>query len=402
MSPCQRSVVEHAVRSRIDVQLITMTTSTISVINTTLSSSLPVRELQVAAYEIPTDQPESDGTLEWDSTTLVAVHVSAGDQTGFGYTYAPAATASLIQQKLQSVVVGHDAFDIIGCWHKMRATLRNAGQPGVTSTAISAIDVALWDLKAKLLDLPLVRLWGAVRPDVAVYGSGGFTSYTLERLRDQLSGWATEGIERVKMKVGRDPSADPRRVAAARSAIGNQVELFVDANGAYTRKQALRMAQVFATESGVTWFEEPVASDDLKGLRLLCERAPAGVDIAAGEYGYTSWYFRRMLESGAVDCLQADATRCGGFTGFFKASDVCESFNLPFSAHCGPQLHAHAGCCSEPLQHIEYFYDHVRIGEMLFDGALTAEQGRLAPDLTRPGHGLTLKEQDAEKFRTDF
>ena len=262
--------------------------------------------------------------------------------------------------------------------------------------AIAAVDNALWDLKAKLLGLPLVTLLGAVRESVPVYGSGGFTSYTDTQLREQLGGWVGAGIARVKMKVGREPGRDPARVRVAREAIGD-AQLFVDANGAYGRKQALALAQVFA-DLGVTWFEEPVSSDDLDGLRLLRDRAPAGMDIAAGEYGYDLIYFRRMLEAGAVDVLQADATRCAGITGFMRAAALCEAFELPLSAHCAPSLHAHPGCAATPLRHIEYFHDHVRIERMLFDGALTPEHGALRPDLSRPGLGLEFKRADAARY----
>jgi L-alanine-DL-glutamate epimerase-like enolase superfamily enzyme len=240
-----------------------------------------------------------------------------------------------------------------------------------------------------------VRLLGQVRDAVPVYGSGGFTSYTVGRLREQLGRWADGGMRFVKMKIGRDAAADRDRVRAAKEAIGESV-LFVDANGAYTRKQALAQADDFA--GIVEWFEEPVGSDDLDGLRLIRDRAPSGMNIAAGEYGYDHYYFRRMIEAGAVDVLQADATRCCGISGFLRASALCESFNLPLSSHCAPSMHLHAGCAALPLVHLEYFHDHVRIESMLFDGFCAAENGAMKPDLSRPGHGLEFKRKDAERY----
>ncbi|HVT29720.1 MAG TPA: enolase C-terminal domain-like protein [Lacipirellulaceae bacterium] len=363
-----------------------------------VDQSVTIERVTSAAYKVPTDAPESDGTLQWESTTLVVVCVAAGDCEGFGYTYAPAAAARFVDEKLSDVVRERNAFEVERCWHAMVHAVRNAGYPGIAFAAISAIDTALWDLKARLLGLPLYQLWGAVRDEVPLYGSGGFTSYDDGRLQEQLGAWAAEGFHRVKMKVGREPENDSRRVALARQAIGDRVELFVDANGAYGRKQALQLAQLFAEQSNVVWFEEPRPSDDLDGLRLLRDRGPGGMDIAAGEYGYTPWYFRRMLASHAVDCLQADVTRCGGFTGFFKVAALCEAFLIPLSAHCAPYLHTHIACCVHPLRHVEYFHDHVRIADMLFDGHNPPIQGHLSPDPSRSGHGLTLKTSDAEKF----
>jgi L-alanine-DL-glutamate epimerase-like enolase superfamily enzyme len=201
----------------------------------------------------------------------------------------------------------------------------------------------------------------------------------------------------VKMKVGTDPEDDPRRVEVARRAIGREVDLFVDANGAYERAQALLLGDEFA-EWGVSWFEEPVSSDDLAGLRLVRDRAPAGMAVAAGEYGYDLPYFRRMLEAGAVDILQADATRCGGLTGFAKVASLCAARSMRLSAHCAPAIHAHPGCALDPVIHLEYFHDHARIEDMLFDGTLRPTDGALAPDTSRPGLGLTFREADAARF----
>ncbi|HWJ32796.1 MAG TPA: enolase C-terminal domain-like protein [Gaiellaceae bacterium] len=356
-----------------------------------------VERLDVSAYTVPTDYPESDGTAEWNATTMVLVEAHAGDETGLGYTYGDAATGVLVRNTLAEVVEGRDAFAVTATWDALGRACRNLGRPGVASMAIAAIDTALWDLKARLLELPLATLLDAAHDAVPVYGSGGFTSYPDDRLAEQLGGYAARGIPRVKMKVGREPERDLKRVEVARGAIGDDTDLFVDANGALTRKQALRFARD-VDAFGVRWFEEPVSSDDLEGLRLVRDRAPDGMDVAAGEYGYMLPYFDRMLDAGAVDCLQADVTRCEGVTGFLRVAALCQAHCLELSAHCGPSIHAHPCCAVVPLRHLEYFHDHARIEHMLFDGVLDPVDGELRPDLSRPGNGLELKRADAERY----
>ncbi|HKS24657.1 MAG TPA: enolase C-terminal domain-like protein [Thermoanaerobaculia bacterium] len=342
-------------------------------------------KIDVNAYTIPTASPESDGTFEWDSTTLVAVHASAGGKRGFGYSYADVATASFIKAHFVALLAERDPMSIESSWAAMIRAVRNLGRRGVAAMAISAVDAALWDLKCKLLGLPLVTLLGQVRDAAPIYFSGGFTSYSIDELQKQLVGWPL-----VKMKVGRDARADRERVRAVREAIGD-AELFVDANGAYTRKLALSQGKFFATQD-VTWFEEPVSSDDLNGLKFLRDRLE--IEIAAGEYGYELLYFEQMLPS--VDVLQADATRCLGITGFIKTSALCEARGTPLSAHCAPSLHAHAACALLPLRHIEYFFDHVRIESRYFDGFVAPVDGAIHPDLSRPGIGVELKAIDLQ------
>lgn len=356
-----------------------------------------IERVDVSAYSVPTDFPESDGTLEWNKTTIVVVELEASNTRGLGYTYADLATAALIQNTLAPRVCKHDPLDVNGAWHAMVHATRNLGRPGIVSMAISAVDVALWDLKARLLDISLVKLLGAVREEIPVYGSGGFTSYPNRKLQEQLAGWAAKGIRMVKMKVGTVPADDPARVRAAREAIGPEIELFVDANGAYTRKEALLFAARFR-EQNVTWLEEPVSSDDLEGLRLLRDQGPAGMAIAAGEYGYDAHYFHRMLNAGAVDVLQADATRCGGITGFLHAGALCWARSMPLSAHTAPAIHAHVCCALSSARHLEYFHDHVRIERMFFDGILDPAGGVLRPDPNRPGLGLALRREDVKQW----
>ncbi|WP_019143284.1 enolase C-terminal domain-like protein [Noviherbaspirillum massiliense] len=368
----------------------------------TRESSVPLHSVSVAAYRIPTDAPEADGTLAWNSTTMVLVQLEGGGKRGIGYGYADSATATLIHDRLAPLLLEHnagrDALATNACWLEMVKSIRNLGRPGICSMAIAAVDAALWDLKAKLLELPLAALLGKTRDAIPVYGSGGFTSYSSTQLWQQLHGWIECGITRVKMKIGSEPERDLERVRSAREAIGPAPQLFVDANGAYERKQALAFAHAFR-DFGVAWFEEPVSSDDLDGLRLLRDQGPPGMAISAGEYGYDLPYFRRMLEARAVDVLQADATRCAGITGWLGVAALCEAYNVPLSSHCAPMLHLPLCCAARPAIHLEYFHDHVRIEHMLFDGAIHSEHGGLAPDMSRPGLGIAFRERDAECYR---
>jgi L-alanine-DL-glutamate epimerase-like enolase superfamily enzyme len=361
----------------------------------TTRAAAAVEGLDVAAFTIPTDEPEQDGTFDWDSTTIVVCEVHAAGETGLGYTYGDVATGKLIESALADVVQGRDALEVGSAWQAMSRALRNIGRPGIGMMAVSAVDVALWDLKARLLDQPLVAVLDARHEAVPIYGSGGFTSYSLDRIREQLGGWVDQGIPRVKMKVAREPERDPARLDAARDAIGD-AELYVDANGGLSRKQALGWAWRFREEWGVTWFEEPVSSDDLEGLRLLREEGPPGMDIAAGEYGYVLPDFVRL--AGVVDCLQADVTRCGGITGLLQAGGVAAAREIDLSGHCAPAVSAHAFAAVPNLRHLEYFHDHVRIEAMLFDGVPEPDGGQLRPDRSRPGLGIELKRADAERF----
>lgn len=361
-----------------------------------------VDRVTAAAYDIPTDRPEADGTLAWSSTTLVVAQVTGGGRTGTGYTYAAGACKPLIEGPLAAAVTGCCVLDTGAAWQAMVRTVRNIGRPGLAGYAISAVDAALWDLKAILLGLPVSRLLGLARADVPIYGSGGFTTYDAPAARAQLEQWTQEwGIPRVKIKIGEswgaEPARDLARIGFARQLIGPGAELYVDANGGYTRKQAVRMGQAMA-EHQVTWFEEPVSSDDLDGLREVRDQLSA--DVAAGEYGCDLAYFARMVDAQAVDCLQADVTRCGGITEWLRAAAVAAARGLQVSGHCAPNLHAHVAAAVPNLRHLEYFHDHARIESMLFDGALDPRGGSLHPDQSRPGLGLALKTADAERFRS--
>ncbi|MFE1034409.1 enolase C-terminal domain-like protein [Streptomyces sp. NPDC058807] len=368
----------------------------------TALASCTVDAVDVHAFEVPTDGPdgrEQDGTLEWDSTTLVLVRVHAGGRTGLGYTYGNLSVATFTESVLAPVIEGGAVSSPPALWERMGARMRNAGRPGVGAMALSAVDVALWDLKARLLGLPLVHLLPARHDRVPVYGSGGFTNYPLDRLTDQLSGWVEQGIPRVKLKTSRDPEADAERLTAVRRTVGDGPELFTDANGALGRKEALYWAHRFHDEWDVRWFEEPVGSADLEGLRMLRDRGPARLEITAGEYAFTAQDFANLTDGPAVDCLQADVTRCGGITGVLEVAGLSATRHLDLSAHCAPAVSAHAFCAVRRLRHLEYFHDHVRVERLLFDGAPSPDGGALRPDPGRPGLGLDVRWPDAEPYR---
>lgn len=363
-----------------------------------VNDSIRVKQVHIAAFKIPTATSESDGTLTWNNTTLIIVEIEAGGKTGIGYTYADASAAYMIEYSLKNLIIGKNIFDVSGINNFLIQQIRNNGNCGIAMMAVSAIDSALWDLKAKILEQPLCNVLGKARNKILIYGSGGFTNYSNEQLASQFNNWEDQGIEYLKMKIGREPQKDIQRIKAAKNAIDKNTKLFVDANGAYTTRQAIEKANEFV-ECDVSWFEEPVPSDDLEGLHFIRQHVPSEINIAAGEYGYNLPYFKQMLSSKAVDVLQADATRCGGISGFLKAGQLAEAFQIPFSSHCAPALHLHAALSLPSFYIAEYFFDHVRIESMLFHGVSPPAKGYLEPDLSRPGLGIEFKYQDAEKFK---
>jgi L-alanine-DL-glutamate epimerase-like enolase superfamily enzyme len=322
-----------------------------------------VTALETAVYVIPTDAPEADGTLAWDKTTMVLVTARAGDHSGIGWSYTSAAARDVITEMLAAVVTGRSALDVTGTAEVMARQVRNIGRPGIAAMAISAVDIALWE---------------------------------------QLGDWVErQRIPRVKIKIGESWGENERRDLArtelAREVIGPDTELYVDANGGYTAGQAIRVADRLA-ELGVTWFEEPVSSQDLAGLATV--RRQVRPDVTAGEYSWSLADSVRLIEAEAVDCLQLDVTRCGGVTEFLRGAALAAAHNLQISAHCAPNLHAHVGAAVPNLRHVEYFHDHQRIEGLFFDGTLDPAGGAMTPDQGRPGLGLALREADTERYRT--
>jgi L-alanine-DL-glutamate epimerase-like enolase superfamily enzyme len=340
--------------------------------------------IEAEARTIATDGPESDGTLEWTDTTIVLARVHAGGETGVGYTYADASVAGLVESRLAPVLEGRDATATPACWRAMHAALRNAGQAGAGAMALSAVDLALHDLRARLLGVPVAWLLGRARDAVAIYASGGFCSWDPGHLREWCAARADAGA--IKIKVGREPERDLERLATARTGAPD-AQLMVDANGAYaTVAEAAHWTEALAA-AGARWMEEPLSSDDLAGLHRLRERAPVGLAIAAGEYCWSALDARRLLEADAVDVLQLDVTRCGGLSGALMVDALAWAHGVPTSLHCAPAASVHAGVAMRTVVHLEHFHDHVRVEDAVFAAAPHPDGGRLAPP-DRPGLGL--------------
>ncbi len=353
-----------------------------------------MQKITLAAYKIPCEIHESDGTFEWDSTTIVVVSIKMDQWTGMGFSYGHEACLDVIKNTLSPHLKQIDVQDLPSIFGHMKNSVRNIGLHGIAAHAISAVDIALWDLKAKILDKPLCQLWGKTQDKIPIYGSGGFTSESPEKIARQFLQWKEKGVFRFKMKIGREPSQDFDRVKKVRGCLDASDEIFVDANGAYQRKQSLDFAKKFK-ELGVTWFEEPVPADDLEGLKFIKDNAE--IAIASGEYGYDPVYFKNMLQAQAVDILQADATRCCGFTGFLQICHLSKAFNIPLSSHTAPSIHLHAALSDSNVCHMEFFHDHVQIEEKYFEGFPLLKDGFLFPHLQRRGHGLELREKEIEK-----
>lgn len=353
--------------------------------------------VRVEVFRFPTESTETDGTASWDATTMLVVHVSCGGITGLGYSYTHAAAARVVDDTFRDLLMGGDAFDIPTLYDQLLGSVRNVGLEGIAAGALSATDIALWDLKAQLLGVSLSALLGKRRHSVPLYASGGFTSYSQARLQSQLESWVRQGFRAIKIKIGTDPRTDMKRVQFARDVIGRDVDLMVDANGAYSAGPAAALKAALA-EQGVTWFEEPVSSNDLSGLRSVREHTPASVLIAAGEYGWTPRHHLGLLKERCVDAVQIDVTRCLGISGFISASAISDAFEVPISAHTAPSIHVHLCAAIPRLMHVEYFYDHVRLEERLFEGVSAPTDGNLALDNPPVGHGLHLRRVEAESY----
>ena len=345
---------------------------------------------------------QSNGTLA-DGRGQLFVHIHTDeDIEGLGIGQASPGVREIIETTLKYLLINQDPLNIEKLWDEMFWRIRGYGRKGIAFCALSAIDIGLWDLKAKALGLPLYKLLGPFTQSVPIYGSGGYTNLTEQEIVDDMVSYVEQGINRVKMKVGKNfgksEREDIERVAAVRNAIGNDISLYINANNGYYSKQAIYMGREFEQHQ-VGWFEEPVLADDIDGLSEI--RRSIDIPIASGEHEYTKYGFKELISRGAVDIVQIDVGRVGGITEWIKVAHVAHAFNLPVASHGMQLVHLHLGCATPNLKVVEYMNTLLEGDVEWYTEFPEQKNGTWAPFSDKLGLGLELNHHSVEKWSID-
>ncbi len=334
-------------------------------------------------------------------TVFIFIDTDEG-ASGFSYLSGPRAVRALIHDDISDALIGHDPFNIEALWQDMFWRVRGYGRKGLAFQAISGLDVALWDLKAKALDVPLYRLLGPAHESVPTYGSGGWTHFSIEELVAEQVGYVEAGFRRVKMKVGKDFGMDERgdmaRLEAVRKAVGDDVEIYIDANNGYYAKQAIRMSKQFE-DYGAAWFEEPVLADDIQGLAAI-SRATT-IPVATGEHEYTKYGFKDLISQGGADIVQPDIGRVGGVTEWMKVAHLADAFNLPVAPHAYGVLHLHCAMATPNIKAVEITGPEMERWPVLFEDVPPVIDGQWKPFADRPGLGLAPRSDTMRELAVD-
>lgn len=329
------------------------------------------------------------------------VHVKTDEGLeGLGISAGHSAVQAVVEHTLKDVLIGQDPFDVEKLWNLMFWHVRGFGRKGVAFCAISALDIALWDLKAKALGLPLYKLLGPYTDSVPVYGSGGWTNFDESQLVEEQLGYVERGFRRIKMKVGKDfgtrEDEDVKRLATVRKAVGDDVEIYVDANNGYYAKQAIRMSKVFE-EFDVKWLEEPVLADDVEGLAAVARATT--IPVATGEHEYTKFGFKDLIARGGADIVQPDVGRVGGVTEWLKVAHLAHAFNLPVAPHSYQLIHLHVACATPNLKVVEYLGAVEQSDRVWYAEFAEPVNGMWSPDPTKLGLGLELNPDTVARNR---
>lgn len=358
-----------------------------------------IETLRADHYLIPLETVLTDsmhGAMSGFEIVTARVRDADGAE-GLGYTFTcgvnGGAIADILGREMPSRVIGEDADRIEHIWKKLWWAFHYGGRGGPTVFALSALDMALWDLKAKRAGQPLWKLLGGFDNRVPCYAGGIDLDLSAAELIEQTEGNFEKGHRAIKMKVGRDRlSEDVEKITAMRERFGTDMPLMVDANMKYTVDQAIRAARAFA-EFDLVWFEEPIAPDDLEGhARVVRE---GGLPLAAGENLRTLWDFKSLIASGGVTFPEPDVTNCGGITPFMKIAHLAEAFHLPVTSHGAHDITVHllAACPNR-----SYLEAHGFGLDNYVEETVHIEDGHaIAPD--RPGHGVVFDWDRLQKIR---
>ena len=360
---------------------------------------MAIKSVRTDHYRIPLPVVLSDSTHgEIPAFEIVSVRITDDDGLeGVGYTYSVgrggAAIHALIERDMAPDLIGQDAARIEALWKMLWWRIHYVGRGGLAAHAISAVDVALWDLKGKRLGEPLWRLLGGADPKVKAYAGGIDLYFTLDDLLRQTDGNLEKGFRAIKMKVGREnTNEDIARVAAMRKHLGDGFPLMVDANMGWTTDRAVRAARALR-EFDLVWLEEPTIPDDFAGHgRILSE---GGVPIAAGENLHSIHEFQHIMDANGVSYPEPDASNCGGITPWMKVAAMAEARNLPVTSHGVHDLHVHL---LGAVPNASYLEAHgFGLDKYIAEPLKIVEGYATAPD--RPGHGIEFDWAGLEALR---
>jgi L-alanine-DL-glutamate epimerase-like enolase superfamily enzyme len=347
------------------------------------------------------DQPISNGKYTYNATNIVIcqVHTDEGI-SGVGWTHGKNIVFNTIK-RLEDYVKGEDPFNVERIWNKMYLP-KIFGRKGLTTRAISAVDIALWDIKGKVAGKPLYQLLGGYRDEVPVYIAGGYyeTGKSNELLQEEMKDNIAKGVKAIKMKIGRlSIKEDVERIKAVQNSLSNNVDILVDANNSYSRNEALRMGREL-DKLGVYWFEEPIACDDFAGLAKLGNKIDT--PIASGENEYTRYGFRDMIDSGSVDIINADAQVLGGITEWKKVADFASAHHILVAPHGDQEIHVHLVASISNGLIVEYYDTNTNVlRDRMFKNKLKLKNNGMVSPLNKPGIGVELNLEAIEEFRVE-
>jgi len=316
--------------------------------------------------------------------------------TGVSITYGGSLTKVLIEDTLKPMVIGEDPLNSERIWEKMYWATLQYGRRGAAISAISTVDIAIWDLKGKIFNLPVHRLLGGHRDTVPSYVTGVDLHYTNDELVEEVTDYVRSGFKMIKIKLGRkDPNEDLERVKLVREAIGPNIDLALDVNNGWSLHTAMRMAKKFE-EYDIYWLEEPILADEIENLAKLARET--SIPIAVGENHYTKWEFRQLMEQGSAEVVQADIGKCGGVTEFIKIAAMADAYGLPICPHHTEYIDvALVAAVPNGLFH-ECVHEFFEPMGKLFINPIIPKNGEISPS-SKPGFGIELNDKIIERWK---